>query len=764
MLTRFDDGFHKSKQPAKAGFADVDAVSTARIPFTGRNMPTRNDCLTYIREAYDNERGQLDREIAAWQEQFRANAAFNALFGYSPPRWPLHLAAVAAFLYEQSADPALAAEAADLFLRFPGWTQELPREIAAARPEYADGVPPLDTTFDPLVFGAACARIRSALPDAKYAALADIAAASLRPIWRFPEWGGHNRALLRAASLAVCARAFPHHPDTPAWAEMADELAEESWGRWSIEDALMYQAHWLRAMIVYATARDRAAQLAHFVQPRLYLRAAAQLMSPLGVLPDFGDSHWQTHGRWEWLACLEWGAATYRDPAMKWAAAQLWDGQPRGKPNLYGAQALLLAWSWCDDAMPARPPDPDDDALDDLVQKKIAFRTGWNADATYACLNYRDEGDYARVARDYLRQTLAVSAEKMHHGHADEGSFSLLVHGGTVLLHESGYRESPPDGMYRADVYHNRLIWRLGDLPAEKSLAGLFDSGAYRPVRTERIYRTRLGDAEIARVRVTDEAQSIIWDRSVFFLAGLPCWVVIDTARALTEAERTFALLWWTTDILAQNHDWADTHIAEIQGWPNQHNATLRVITPAVPGQQVMRSHATFRRCFRDEIMLATHWRGVHRVSEPVHFVTVLWPHPYGEAGGNGPSTEVVRAEPAGRGIAVRLVWQGETRLLATRSEPGAGLLAEDVRPRYTFATRRAEYPPLVTDADFAYLRENSDEQWAGFVNGTRLDVGGETLYEGGSHAMLQEDRTDRPGIPARFRWTSDAAGLKVQG
>jgi hypothetical protein len=722
-------------------------------------MPTRSDYLTYIQAAYDNERGHLDREIAAWQAQFRASAALTALFGYSPPRWPLHMAAVAAFLYEQTGEPALAAEAADRLLRFPDWTRELPPDVAAARPEYADGVPPLDTTFDPLVFAAACTRIRPALTDATYAALAAIAAASLRPIWRFPEWGGHNRAMLRAASLGACARAFADHPDAAAWAVLADELAEESWGRWSIEDAIMYQAHWLRALVIYAEVRGRSGQLAQFVQPRLYLRAAAQLMSPIGILPDFGDSHWQTHGRWEWIACLEWGAATYRDPAMKWAAEQLWAGQPRGTPNIYAGQALILAWSWCDNALIAQLPETADDALDDLVLKKMVFRTGWDAGASYACLNYRDEGDYGRVARDFLWQTLAVSAEKMHHGHADEGSIALLAHAGTVLLHESGYRESPPDGMYRADVYHNRLIWRPGSLPAEKPLAGLFDRGHYRAVRTERLYRTQLGDAEIGRVRVTDEMQGVAWDRSVFFLPALPGWVVIDTARALAEAERTLAQLWWTTDILAQGHDWADTHIAEITGWRNAEGATLRVITPDIPGAEIVAASSVFRRCFRDEIMLAACWHGVHRPAGPIHFVTVLWPHPFADAGGDGPAVEVVRAEPGDRGIAVRLSWQGETRILAAASEPGSCLLAEDVRPRYTFASRRAAYGPILTDADFAYLRDNSSGSWAGFINGARLDVNGKTLYQGGSHAMFQEDRTDRPGVPARFRWTTDATG-----
>ncbi|MBM4457464.1 MAG: hypothetical protein FJ011_06805 [Chloroflexi bacterium] len=747
-------------------------------------MPHRDHLLAFIRSAYQQEHSRLDVEIEKWRGQFRSNLAYNALLGYSSPKWPLHLAAVAAFLHERSGDPELAAQAAGILLRYREWIAEMPNEAAAARPESAEGVPPLDGVFDPVVFAAACERLQPAIAAGDYRELAQIAADSLRLIWRFPEWGGHNRAMLRAASLATCGRAFADHPDAPAWNAMADELAEESWGRWSIEDAMMYQSHWVRALILYAEARGRAAELAEFSQPRMHLRAMPQLISPLGILPDFGDSHWLVHSPWEWLACLEWGARHYRDATMKWAAGCIWaERQPHETPNIYAAHVLTLAWRWCDDAMPAHFPSDTADALDDLVAKKIVFRTGWDPGATYACLNYRDEGDYGRIARDYLRTNLAVSAEKMHHGHADEGSISLLIHDGTILLHESGYREDPPDGVYRADIYHNRLVWRPGIVtgrgdPARSpagaggvdarpvptcSVRDLMDNGHYKPVRTERLYQTRLGDAQISRVRMGDEREGIAWDRTIFFLRELPCWVVVDAAVALRAGPRTFGLLWWTTDVLAQGPAWSDTHIRRIRAWENRRAAALRIITPEIPGQTIITAQETLRRCFQDEIALASLWRGHHEAGRAVNFVTALWPHPYSSPARASPPTEpapapqveVLSSDPPGRGIAVRLTWGGETRLLATLNDLGASWLQDEVRPRYAFEQGKTAYGALVTDAALAYLR-SSDRVWAGFVNGTRLDYEGAALYCSPLNAMFQEDRTDRPGAAARFRWQSD--------
>ena len=37
-------------------------------------------------------------------------------------------------------------------------------------------------------------------------------------------------------------------------------------------------------------------------------------------------------------------------------------------------------------------------------------------DATYVMLNYKDEGYYSVMQKDYLKQNLAVEEEKMHHG------------------------------------------------------------------------------------------------------------------------------------------------------------------------------------------------------------------------------------------------------------------------------------------------------------------------------------------------------------
>jgi hypothetical protein len=714
-------------------------------------MALRSDFLTYIQTAYDRESGQLENEIQKWRSQFDPN---NSLFGYSPPGWPLPMASVAAFLYEQKGDRKMAETARDILLRYREWTRLMPPEAIRSRPEYSDGINPIEPVFQPLMFVPAVERIREAVSDQDYQKLVSIVADSERSILRFPEWGGHNRAMLRAAGLALSGRAFAGHPEAEFWVKLADELAEESWGRWSLEDTQMYQSHWLRAMILYSEGRGKP-EIASFIQPRMVLKSMVQLLTPLGSLPDYGDSHWMMHSQWEWLACLEWGAKVYQDPTMKWAAHRIWEQRLVDAPTLYGANVLSYAWRWSDDQVNMREPGPVLDALDDLVLKKAVFRTGWDKDATYGLFNYRDEGDYGLTARDYLRTTLAVSAEKMHHGHADEGSLSVLIHKGTVLLHESGYRESPPDGMYRSDVYHNRLVWRAGKKPeGATTIEFLRGNGYYKKLRTERLYQTKLGNAEITRLRIRDEGNAITWDRSIFFLPDLPCFIVVDTVFELHPELRTYSAMWWSKELLQRGLNWCETHVSQFVDWQNPKTAGLLMVFPQLPDPGFRLEIEQTRRSYQDETAIETIWSGQAQKDKPINFVSVLWPHDYSDLDpARATAVRLVGSNPSGRGVGVSIDWHGTQHLLTTLNDLSVSWLAEEIRPRYHAEKGSAEFGPVTSDAAFTYTHKQGQSIMTGLINGTQMAYDGRLVFQALECGMFQENATQVPGIPARFRW-----------
>jgi hypothetical protein len=56
-------------------------------------------------------------------------------------------------------------------------------------------------------------------------------------------------------------------------------------------------------------------------------------------------------------------------------------------------------------------------------------------------------------------------------------------------------------------------------------------------------------------------------------------------------------------------------------------------------------------------------------------------------------------------------------------------ILQENLRPRYDYASGRAAYGPVETDARFVYVHEHGEQIDYAFTEGTRLSVAGRPLF-----------------------------------
>jgi hypothetical protein len=325
---------------------------------------------------------------------------------------------------------------------------------------------------------------------------------SLNHVFYFPEWGAHNRAMLRAESLYYGSVALANHPDAKKWRQLAETLASDSLNQWQIEDAMLYHPIWLYSVFSYADVSKQPEVLQSPVV-KYYLDYFIQLLTPHGNIADFGDAHWNSSEALRFIPVYERAAVIYRNPVYKYFAEELLRRtierlakQQNVAPNAvnigsYGS-FFTDAHAWADDSIkPVAPTNLSGDVLEDVIGKKIVFRDGWNRTSNFLFLNYRDEGDGGWLGRDYLRQNLSVEEEKVSHGHSDENSIALLMSGGSVLLHDGGYRPdvpSGPSGEWRSDFYHNRVVARKNKRAKNQGLFEfLNNSGAYRKVRTQKI-------------------------------------------------------------------------------------------------------------------------------------------------------------------------------------------------------------------------------------------------------------------------------------
>ena len=704
--------------------------------------------------------------VAEWKRSTRP----NVLWGYDAPAHPVYLASTLAFLYAETGDRSYAERTAQLLSSFGDLRETLPPGYAATRAEYSDGVPSLSNFFYLPPYVRAYLRIKDsgALDARAKAKIEKEVAESVDFIFRFPEWGAHNRAMLRAESLTYAALAMPGHPRAAKWKQMAETIASDSLKHWEIEDTSHYTPVWLLALFSYAEAAGRP-EVCSSPIIRYTLEYLTKLIGPSGTVPDFGDAWWLSASDGLRLtAVFEKGAAVFRDPELKWAARSIY-GTARRRDGAIGvgeAYSLTDAWRWTDESLkPAPPTTLSQEVLEDIVGKKMVFRSGWDAGSTYCLLNYRDEGDGAWAERRYLRQTLSVEEEKMHHGHADENSIVLLTHKGSVLLHDAGYRDDLPSGEFgawRQDYFHNRVVARKNKRDHHQPLLEFIrNSGAYRPVVTRKVDFLNLKHADMSRTRLLDEELGYEWDRVITYIRSLACFVVIDGIRVLRPDYFTFASLWHAQKILARGEHFFDVATDSLPGFAFPESQSLLIYFPETyaktEGEEPIRRHSQAERMMYQAVS------SQYKAGDTELFVTVLQPHDR--------ATSPERLLQAYRLVKTSLPYRsvgleirdGDARhYLCVKLDLDAEAARENIRPRYTWELGRVSYGDFETDAHFMLATAGGGSLDYSAANVLKLLYRGKVMLEAlpNTFGLQLDGAADRVGS-ARWRYWEDTVPLR---
>ena len=594
---------------------------------------------------------------------------------------------------------------------------------------------------------------------------------------RHVEWGAMNHATNYVVDgLAAAARLLPDHPRAGDWQQMSDKMLATSWGQWGIEDSQNYCPIWLMPLVQYADLTGRR-EFFHLPTTVYYFHYFVQLLCPAGSIPEFGDGGYE--GSWERYVCLlERGAAEYGNGQMKWAARRIFETfcnihepmagglVPTHNWALHFAARLTDAYRWCDDSVAEEiPTDGSRDVLEDVVGKKVVFRDGWDADSTYLLLNYMDVPPFGVDGRDLLRTTIPVEAEKTHHGHAEENAICMLMSRGALLLGESGYRETDttgPSGEFRADTYHNRLVARRGRAADQtRLLPFLLDEGRYRFVQTQKMHFHQLRSVDVSRTRLTDDDLGYRWDRVVAYLKELDRFVLFDIVKVLRPGEYTFADLLYSGRILeAQDGVYRvrlDSRgtVCEI---PNTTTTDLVICYPE--HASVRHGCEQVRRCYTTQVCVYQARSGHFAEGEYVAFATVLAPVAEDEPAADvAAACHPLRSEDGRPGIGVHMDDGGRSVQVYASLDPEAAVLAENVRPRYSFESGYSRYGELETDARFCYLEVDDERVRYSAVEATRLVYADTELFAPAPIDIRQDDGAwQRPGVVRWRAWEGEAA------
>jgi len=722
----------------------------------GEAQTQKENYFAYIHQAAELGWENYPAAIANWKN----NVQPNELWGYNAPGFPIYLADILGFLYQETGDEAYARKVIQILSEYGDLREAYPDDFNRSRAEYIDGIPALANFFYLPPYLRSYLRVknsRSLEPDSRIKIEEELSH-SLDFVFFFPEWGAHNRAMLRAEGLYYGAVALAAHPNAAKWKQMAETIAGDNLSQWEIEDASIYQPVWLSSLFSYAETTGRNDV---FKSPVVFYYADyfKQLITPARTIPDFGDATWNPNWYY-YVAVFEKLATAFNDAELKWAAEQLFEkavvNNPRRSVTI--ASLLALAYRWANDLIvPRQPVQLSREVLDDIVGKKIVFRNGWEPESTYLLLNYRDEGDGGFVHREFLRNTLSVEEEKMHHGHADEQDISLLMSGGSVLLHDGGYRDGLPSGAfggYRADYFHNRLVVRKNKRDNRQSLVEFIrNSGAYRQVRTRKVDFLTFQDVDYGRTRLTDENVGYIWDRLVAYVKPEDLFIVVDAVKITKTDYYTFTNLWHTQSIHEKGSRYYDTSIDSIGSvqFPEEKRLLIRFLDSEAKtdGIYVEQRHDQEEHAIYQTIS-SHYFAGDMEV-----FVTALVPH-----GREIPPSHIVdrislmRASSYPEAVSVEIEEDDATSYLCLKLDLQSELVPQNIRPRYTWDSGKTTYGEFETDAHFLYatVRENTIH-WAASEM-VKVLYAGHPLMEAlpNTHGLQLDGTGDRVGY---VKWRS---------
>ena len=746
------------------------AVPAASVKFT------RKTYLEYARRTADATWNRRDELIATWRKTFEPDNPF----GYRAPGGLIEMAGIYAALFELEHNQVYADRAKEVLLTYGDYRSQYPEAAAKKRPDYLNGVPALSDFFVVMRYLRAYDTLHrlGQLTPAQATAIEKLAAHSVDYTIQTSEWGAMNRAALRAETLAWAVRTMPKHPRAAEWEMQRKAIGDDNWGHWEIEDATIYHGIWLYSLIGYADAQASLPALFRTPTMFYYCQYFLNLLSPAAVVPDFGDAWWTSNWAY-FLVFFETAAAQLQDPQLKWAAQQVAaryiDLEHADSPGM-GYFMLDASLRGRDDIAPMEPKTLSGEVMEDVQGKKVVFRNGWKPDSSYLLLTYRDEGDGGLNFRDYLRDTIPVEEEKMTHGHADENSIPLLMSGGSMLLHDAGYRDYMPSGPYgafRQDYFHNRLVVRPqklyvgqkdgeerfsqhGALPGQGLLDFFRDSGAYRPIRTKKVDFISFADFDYSRTRLFDDNWGYDADRVVVYVKDPEMFVVFDVLKARVDEYFTLASLWHTRQVYAKGPGWYDTGYDTIGKEAQPDAKRLLVLFP----------QTTFRLegvepLTRHQQPEQTIYQAIGRHFEPGQteaFVTVLVPHAKNaDVAALARQVSIVKGVPSDGGLAVSIQAGARRIMVGTKLDLRRDIAQDLRRPRYLYEKGRVGYGPFETDGDLFFTTEQNGTLDYTVVNMTRAQWGGRQIFqvEPSFHGLAFDGSPESSGLSKVRYWRS---------
>lgn len=546
------------------------------------------------------------------------------------------------------------------------------------------------------------------------------------------EVGAMNRSMGWATGRMILTKLYPDDPRNPERRKYAEGVWNDWWiNRDTDENGEGYNALWLSYLVFWLGVMEQEDKYQDPAVKKLIYRFLSQV-SPLGVIPYYGDECGWNNVPGTWISLFENFARVYRDGRFKWAAHRLYEyTAPQeqqmwqwGNININTMDTLMTAYVSADETIAEVQPTEGSvvterracklnnreerratgyflEVLDYDIPNKLIFRNGWEPGSAFAQVEL---------------------CPPMGHGHSDAAAISCYLSQGSVLLSDTPY-------LIKDHQFHNSFVVKPDPLPERDAWN---HEALYKMVTTVPEFQA-WPDCAYARVRVANYmAQPVTLDRRIWFLGDLGMWVQ-DTVESTEPYAATVGPAWQTVGIYgARGPRWLNTCYQSIpvayiweqkymMQWNNRPWDLLVYFLPPTEGQEIKVEDVVMDKTRgivdRDLFTNARSRIWCQKTTqlqpgEPERFSTLLLPHaPTGDASALPTGSSVLRNTESCQVLYMEL---GGEQVWVGINEQGERLVMGD----------------LVTDARQFFIRKGADGkvQWRA-REGTILGLGGESLF-----------------------------------
>ncbi|MDZ7310392.1 MAG: hypothetical protein ONB45_03805, partial [candidate division KSB1 bacterium] len=287
------------------------------------------------------------------------------------------------------------------------------------------------------------------------------------------------------------------------------------------------------------------------------------------------------------------------------------------------------------------------------------------------------------------------------------------------------------------------------------------NSGAYRPVRTQKIDFLTLREVDMSRTRLIDDNLGYQWDRVITYVKAQNFFVVIDGIKILKPDYFTFSNFWHAQHVLAAGEHFYDVATDSIQTFKFSPQQSLLIYFPETYAKTA--GVESIRRSYQDEQAIYQTQSSGYKAGDTEVFLTVLIPHDRSIKPENLlPKVKLIEVSTPYKAVGLEITNKERKSILGVKIDLEMEIARENIRPRYLSDLAKVKYGDFETDAHFLFATVDKNAINYSASNVLKVIYRDKILMEAlpNTHGLQLDGAPDRIGF-VKWRYWEDTVPIR---